>query len=292
MGRAVAAASALVLACGAASAQAPAFDEMLVQAVRYGDTAEKRAQKAAAREALIAGGAASLSNAMAKIHIENVMISVLAQELVERLDADAAVPVLLGFAKSDRPVTRKMAAYFLGFYQAPREARAVIGLLGDEEARGAAIRTLGKWRVAEAVPQIRNYIRDPDERVRVHVVNALRDIGDPRGIPVLVEALDDPYFTVRNAAGRALVTLGAASVGPLLDALPKAREPSLRQIVRYLGILGSPKAVEPLRGLLKHPDLMVRSDAAAALKILSPEKAVGWLRGVDIEYLYTEAEIR
>jgi HEAT repeat protein len=287
-------AAALAVLCGAALGQEPAatFDELLQKAVRYGDTAEKRAEKAKARAELFAGGPAALDGVMARIHIENVMISVLAQELVEKMDAAAAVPVLLAHTKAERSVTRKMAAYFLGFYEAPAQAKALIPLLADEETRGAAIRTLGKWRVADAVPQIRNHIRDSDERVRVQVVNALRDIGDPRGIPALIETLDDPVFTVRNAAGRALVTMGSASVGPLLAALPEAREPALRQIIRYLGMLGSPKALDPLKGFLKHPDKLVRSDAAASLKMISPEKAVSWLRGVDIEYIFTEAEIR
>ena len=198
---------AALTAGGAADLKSAPMDELVYHAQRYGNTAERREMKAHARDELFARGADSLRYLMGQVHIENVMVQVLTQQIVEQLKAEEAAPVLLDFLDDPRARTRKLAAFFLGFYDTPQYADRVTPLLADDEAAGAAIRTLGKWRVKSAGPAIVPFLAHEKEARRIAAANALRDIGDPTAVPALEKALNDLFFTVRETAARAIRTL-------------------------------------------------------------------------------------
>ena len=173
------------------------WDRLIFAATRYGSTEEKREQKEQAHKVIFDRGPDSLHFLMAQIQVENIMVSVLTQELVEHLNAKQAVPVLLDFLETDDPTTRKMAAYFLSFYKTPKHAKKLLPLLDDEKTRGSAMRTLGKWRIKSACPTIGGYLNDPKERIRIVAVNALRDIGYSAYIPPLINAYMNLSPTMR-----------------------------------------------------------------------------------------------
>ena len=198
---------AVLAAGGTTDLKSAPMDELVYHAQRYGNTAERREMKARAREELFTRGADSLRYLMGQVHIENVMVQVLTQQIVEQLKAEEAAPVLLDFLDNPRARTRKLAAYFLGFYDTPQYADRVTPLLADDEAAGAAIRTLGKWHIKSAVPAIVPFLSHGKEARRIAAANALRDIGDPVPLPELEKALNDPYFTVRETAARAIRAL-------------------------------------------------------------------------------------
>lgn len=157
---------------------------------------------------------------MDHIHFENMWIRILARQLVPTLEAEEAVPVLLEALDGEAARTRKYAAYFLGFYEAAEHADRLSPLLHEKDGSGAAIRTLGKWHVQDAVPEIIPFLRDPKKETRrVLAANALREIGDPQAVPFLIEALADPYFTVRKSVARALVSFGLDGEKELCEAL-------------------------------------------------------------------------
>lgn len=183
------------------------YDELIFDAQRYGNTAEKREAKRVAREGLFARGPDALREVMQRVHYENVMIGVLAQEMVERMGPSEAAPVLAEFLDSPHARTRRIAVFFMGFHNTPEYASRIMPLLDDEEVAGAALRTLGKWNVKEAVPLIVPFLENEREVRRIAAVNALRDIGDPTVIPMLRPLLEDPFFTVREATKRALGVL-------------------------------------------------------------------------------------
>jgi len=185
----------------------PSDDELIFNLQRYGNTPEKREVKARSREILVRRGPDALRLLMAKVHLENVMIAVEAENMVRTMGTQEVASVLSGFLGDAHPRTRKLAAYWLGFHDTPEYADRVLPLLKDDETAGAAIRTLGKWRVREAIPQIVPFLSHEKEVRRIAAANALRDIGDASVIPELEPLLDDRYFTVRKSAERALAKL-------------------------------------------------------------------------------------
>ena len=259
------------------------FDELLIHLQTYGSTEIKRELKKAAREEFLERGAASLAYVMNHIVIENMWITIMGDQLVRKLPEDQAVAVLLPFVTAPKARTRKFAAYWLGFHQAPEHSPALIPLLVDDDTAGSAIRTLGKWKASAAVDAIRPYLASENERLRIRTVNALRDIGDERSIPDLMAATGDPVFTVRKAATRALVTYAEAAAPPVRAALPTASPLSRRELITVLGGIGGRRNVAILRKLLADADPLVRDSAVRALLVAEPEKAPGWLTRVGID---------
>ncbi len=274
--RRIAASSFFLLAVtwpGLARAQEPAatnatYDDLIFRATRYGNTEQRRSEKTAARAELFARGDAALRELMSRAHVENLMVLVLIDEMARfQMPPEKAAPVLVPFLDSEDAQTRRTAAYLLGFMPRGGQSARLRELLQDEMCRHAALRTLGKWRDGKARPEIARLLRHGEkERTRILAANALRDIGNEDDVPVLIEALGDPSFLVRNGAARALASRGWTVQAPLLKALPDQSGVARRQIIRLLGELGARRAVRPLQKLLDDPDPAVRADAALALR--------------------------
>ena len=261
------------------------YDELLYAATRYGNTEARRAEKVEARAELFRRGPDSLREIMDRLPVDNVMLQVLAMELVsEHVPAEAGTPLLMGYLENEKAETRRMAAYFLGFYPAALHREALLKLLEDDTTRNAALRTLGKWKVGRGRPAMVKALRESDqERTRVLAANALREVGNDDDLPALIAALGDPVFTVRNAAARGVASFGWEAHGPLLKALDQTEGAARRQVVRLLGELQVKAAIRPLRRLLEQEDAGLRADAARALRQLGESGAARWLRGPPVE---------
>jgi HEAT repeat protein len=247
---------------------AASFEDLIHYAQRYGNTTEKQAWKAAARDELFRRGPEALRWAVAHAAIENNTIQMLTEELAGRIKAAEAVPVLLEFVNAPEPRVRKTAAYWLGSYPAPGQGARLMPLLQDEEAAGSALRTLGKWRMTNAAPDIIPFLNHTKEVRRVVAANALRDIGDPAAVPALLKTLDDPVFTVRETAARALGSLGTPAQRAMMGALPGAEGRRLRLLIRTLGEFPGRRTRQAVRPFLTHSDPEVRADADAVMKRL------------------------
>lgn len=256
-----------LLLCGAwiASANDIDYDSLLYRALREGNTEERRIAKEAAQKELFDLGPDALGAIMARVHMENIMLQVFAFELVaNRVPAAAGAPILTDSLSSGDAQTRRVAAYLLGFY--PRTDAAIpalLSMLGLEKERNVALRTLGKWRVDEARERMRELFRSDSERTRLAACMALGEFRDAAELPVLIEALGDPALLVRNAAARAALAQGKASVRPLRNALSTSSGIQRRQIVRVLGALQSGSSRE-VRRLRDDADPGLRDDAAWA----------------------------
>jgi hypothetical protein len=109
--------------------------------------------------------------------------------------------------------------------------------------------------------------RDPVYRKNaVHALNALLD-ADRSVLPVLVEALVDPYDNVALCALQGLKDAGKKAVAPLLVAVKKAAPQHQGRFSAAFRLIGpeARAAVPTLLGLLKGPDEYSRAAAAAAL---------------------------
>lgn len=244
------------------------FDELFFHLQRYGNTEERRTRKEQSSEEFKRRGPESLAYLMGQSHIDNFWIRIMIDQTRRVVEDQQVAEVLVEFVDSEHEDTRKYAAYFLGFTDAPQYADRVKPLLTDEKASGAAIRTLGKWKTLSAMPDIIAFLNHGEERKRVSAANALRDIGDPGAIPHLITALGDPIFTVRNTAARALETFGKSAEKEIVTAIDKADVVSKRQMVRILGTRKSRKAVRTLKRMANDPDPGVRRDVEQALEKL------------------------
>jgi HEAT repeat protein len=99
---------------------------------------------------------------------------------------------------------------------------------------------------------------------RAGAAATLGDMGSPRAIPPLLDALDDPERDVRAAATRSLALLGASvAVAPIVEALAGGRVQ--RAVGGWALMQLGDSALTGLRGLTRHEDSDVRAVAVELL---------------------------
>ncbi len=105
-----------------------------------------------------------------------------------------------------------------------------------------------------------------DPRVRRYIALALGHVGDPRAVPVLLEALSDDDPETRIYSIWALGSLGDnRAIAPLLE-LAYHDDPGIRKMAVYsLGALRAEEARDTLRAALDDYELDVAWNAAMAL---------------------------
>jgi HEAT repeat protein len=244
---------------------------LFVQMQGPGHTAEQRRNKGLAHNELYARKGIGLDYLMSQIHMRNMWLRIYAYPLVLKLKAEEAVPVLLPYLDSAHALTRRYAAFYLGFYDTPEHAAKVRPLLTEKETVKAAVRTLGKWQDKVALPEVIQALKSEHEILRITAANALRDIGETEGARPLIEALEDEFFTVRKTAARALVALGEKAEPLVIEYLDKTEGKALRELIRILGEMKSKAAVEKLASFKAHAVSGVRNDAVFALEQINAE---------------------
>src|SRR4030042_3481139 len=132
-----------------------------------------------------------------------------------------------------------------------------------------------RMKAARDVRGLIRLLHHGDPYVEYEGAGALGDIGDPRAVEPLIEALkNDEFSGVRWIAAEALSKLGAPAVAPLIGALQHHNDDVRWKAAIALGEIGDPRAVEPLIALLCDEDRYVKGRAAHALGLIG-EAAVG-----------------
>lgn len=202
------------------------------------------------------------------------------EDILVEIGEPAVAPLIDALKREvDRPDTTRGA----------RLAAAILGRIGD----GAAVEPLvaasthNDWKVrsevagalgrigdARAVPGLVGLLRDPNEIVRksaavgiarVAEADEHREALDEQSIDALLEALNDPYYSVRWSAARALAAAGQPAVDKLIDLAAAGEEPSGILAVYALGEIGDRDAVRTLRDVLESSSWTASAYAAEAL---------------------------
>ncbi|MFT3771348.1 MAG: HEAT repeat domain-containing protein [Minicystis sp.] len=130
---------------------------------------------------------------------------------------------------------------------------------GEGPSRLGALRTLGMFRVAEALPWMLEALADPRDDLAEAAVDALGDFGDPVAVGPLIGALSR-HWSVSDAARGALRRLLRGSPRPLLEA---ARSGSASaQVAEVLRSIKSIEDIEALTEALDHASPEIRAAAA------------------------------
>ncbi len=156
--------------------------------------------------------------------------------------------------------------------------KPLIHILRDKRnpkiARCRAAYVLGKIRDARAYQTLLKIAqdRDEDEDVRFDAIVALGDLRDIRAIPFLVRCVQEPYSGLTQAAAMALKNIGSPSIQPLAGLLNHP-DPEVRAGVVYiLGGIGGRHVIRLLKDKLKDENEEVRVAVAEALAELFEER--------------------
>src|SRR5437762_2457833 len=196
-------------------------------------------------------------------------------------------------------LVQKAAAEALGRIGAPAVA-PLLAQLKDKDPDLRKLVTEILLKIGQpAVDAMAAGLADPNPDTRRLTADSLGKIGDPKAIPILGEALQDAYGSVREAVARAMDLLGwqpegdaetalravalrdwkqAASLGPAavpsLVAAIKDSERRLSESAADALTKVGPAAVPPLLEALKDENPIRRSQAARALGEINVPDAV------------------
>jgi HEAT repeat protein len=181
---------------------------------------------------------------------------------------------LIGELKDKNWTRRADAAWALHRIGDPRAVAPLCEALKDwswqarsmaEAVREGAVAALVKIG-APAVLPLCEVLRDESPGARERAVEALGQIGDPRAVQPLCEALTDGrLWDGRYKAGEALGKIGPPAVEPLCEALQDARSGVRCVAVATLGQIGDTRAVPALCAALWDEHWPLRCLAASAL---------------------------
>ena len=166
----------------------------------------------------------------------------------------AAVPALLSVLKGEFYTVRARAAIALGRIGDRQAIQSLFVALKDPEddVRIGACLGLGFFKEPSTFDEITNVLLDdPKIEVRQAAAKALGNTGHPAAVPLLMEALHDPFWWYEREmqAGDlfdAIEKMGSAVVEPLIEDL-KDNEGTVRKYAALLlGRIGDDRAIEPL----------------------------------------------
>ena len=177
-------------------------------------------------------------------------------------------PILRGFEAE--VFAELLSGYSIAVRGSPRERIAAYF-----ERTGAVDEQLGLLRSA------RNW-------KRATAAFALGDMGSPRAVPALLDALHDKDADVRGAAARSLGRLGSdEGIEPLVTAAVEQRVPRDVTMLALLDL--GPPAVPRLLELTEHPEPRVR---ATAVELVGHLGEAGDAEGLPVLMRDTAAEVR
>jgi HEAT repeat protein len=174
------------------------------------------------------------------------------------IGGDRALQMAIRSLSDPNHDVRKASILLVGKLRDKRAIKPLLDVLDSpaDELRRGAVRVLGliggrSPRVAKAINNL--LVADSSLEVRAEAARALGRLLHFSSISVLIEALNDPYWTVREHAENALNNFAQRAVKALIGALHSEHDFVRVRSARILGNIGGPAAVKALQALLGDP---------------------------------------
>jgi serine/threonine-protein kinase len=180
---------------------------------------------------------------------------------------------LIDVLKDESEYARRAAVEVLNVVGDERSVKDLLQAIKDDDwwVRSRAADALGKIGGQRVIDAALSLVNDQDEEIRRTAIEILNQTKDERAINHLIEATRDKDWWVSERAVDALAAIGSRKAMPRLLEMLSANPKSVPTVVRALGKIADPRAVEPLLGALGRPETDVQIEAMAALARLAEE---------------------
>lgn len=198
------------------------------------------------------------------------------------LDDEAAIPDLMQLANDESVIVSRYAIAGLRKLCTTKDIGMIVELVSSLPAewdtnRVMLVELLGSFEADPVRDILRRYLADDDPVLRRGAIRAVERSGNKSFLPLMARMLQlDKDEYVRVAAAEAASRLGdKTGTEYLLDRLdPRGPPIEIERALYALVRLGEREAVPKISGLLRHPDVSVRSCASEGLKLMGiPEAA-------------------
>jgi aminopeptidase N len=197
-------------------------------------------------------------------------------------NAAAGKQLLDALEANTQPYVRNHIVAALGnIKDEPKIASKLLAIARDDasyRARANALQSLGKLKVANALPILTEAVREdsPDDFLRNAALRSLGYLGDDKGVPLLREwSAPGKAIETRTAA---IASLGRLDKGnkeitaQIASYLTESHFPVRYAAIRALGARGDASAIPALQSLLKSDDLSIEMAPAIKQEIARLQK--------------------
>jgi len=186
----------------------------------------------------------------------------------------SAVPLLVKAAAGASDPERAAARQSLTELKGKEVDAALAKTLdqSDAKAKPEILKSLAARRGAGASATFLKCANDPDAGVRIEAYRGLGLTAEEKDLPAILKLLvktpaDNERDELQKAVGSTCFRIGdpAKSSPPVLEAIKGAEAPARCAMLRVLGAIGGPQALEAVRAGLKDGDAKVQEAAVKAL---------------------------
>jgi len=220
------------------------------------------------------GGPAALPALFAAAKRGDKRVRIAATRALPEIGHDSAVPVLVELLTDGDSEISQAAQEALAAIPTDKADAAVMAMLNTDERslRLTALELIGRRRMMASVPILLKAATGDDAQVRRVALSKLGELGGPAELSALLDVmlqLNSPEDL--KAAEQALSAVCAKHDNPqshsaaLIDRLAKSTPAQKGTLLRVLGKIGGPKALDVVRLAVSDPHSEVRSGSISVL---------------------------
>ncbi len=198
----------------------------------------------------------------------------LAVEILCKAKHPETIHHLVDVLKDESEFARRSAVEVLNEVGDERSVKFLLERIKDDDwwVRSRTADALGKIGGPRVIDAALAMVGDRDEEIRRTVIEILNQTKDERAAKHLIGATKDDDWWVSERAVDALGAMGTRAAVPRLLEMLKTNPKSLATVIRALGNIGDPRALEPVMQGLDKKESDVVIEAMGALVKLATER--------------------
>ncbi len=210
-----------------------------------------------------------------ELDVQNLAVDVLC-----RAKHPDTVKHLVEVLKDESEYARRAAVEVLNEVGDERSVKFLLDAIKDADwwVRSRAADALGKIGGPRVINAALSLVNDKDDEVRRTAIEILNQTKDERAVSHLIEATRDKDWWVAERAVDALAEIGSKRAVPRLMEMLNGTPKSLPTVLRALGRLGDPRAIDPAMQALSRRENDIRVEALGALVRLADDRRAETIR--------------
>lgn len=190
------------------------------------------------------------------------------------LGDESAVPVLVQLLDESNPEIAKASQEGLASFPGPKADEAVMQMFAgaNTDKQRMALDLMGRRRMTSGLPALVKTATSADSKIRTDAIKMIGELGGPDQLPTMFDLLKNVQaFQELAAIEQSLTAICLRSADSeqqarqIIGQIEKAEPTQKASLVRVLGALGGPSALQAVCACAKNDNADVRTAAARAL---------------------------